>query len=123
MVTKLIWDSQSLWGQGIGEWTRGQKEAERNGNLLSVNLLLCAELCLDVLNIECHLISTVAQGDMNSESVVPMGKLSLIALSHLSHLMAVEQWFEPICIRLRFILLDQFSFPSSTVFLIIVKIT
>ena len=58
---------------------------------MSVNLLLCAELCLDVLNIECHLISTVAQGDMNSESVVQMGKLSLIALSPLSQLMAVEQ--------------------------------
>ena len=108
--------------QGSGPGTRKRLKG-RKGNLLSVNFLLCAELYLDVLNIECHLISTGAQGDMNSEPMVQMDKLSLIELSHLSQLMAVKQWFEPISIRLRFILLDQFSFPSSTVFLIIVKIT
>ena len=63
----------------------------RKGNLLSVNFLLYAELYLDVLNIECQLISTVAQGDMNSESMVRMGKLSLTELSRLSWLMAVKQ--------------------------------
>lgn len=80
--------------QGSGPGTRKRLKGRKGSflcALLSVTFLLCAELYLDVLNIECHLISTGAQGDMNSEPMVQMGKLSLIELSHLSQLMAVKQ--------------------------------
>lgn len=75
--------------QGSGPGTRKRLKGRKGAFSVLFYLLpslLCAELYLDVLNIECHLISTGAQGDMNSEPMVQMGKLSLIELSHLSQL-------------------------------------
>ena len=94
--TDIIVKQRDVVGNIMQEWVEGWMKQNKIEYALNENTQMPPDFYLNPDNkkeslMEIKVISTVAQGDMNSESMVQMGKLSLTELSRLSWLMAVKQ--------------------------------